>query len=117
MNWKDTIRKTNYSDPKVMDEYVKDGKRRDMNLKEFAKKIEPMMEQILNYHVFDESDYNDETRDKLQTALNQAFNFDRIEVDYVPDDSAYYIDLTGEKSGGEFRTYKFDKNGRFEFVR
>jgi len=110
MNWKNVL-KTD------MSAYEKDGEKRDMTLKEFAKKIEPMMEQILNYHVFDESDYNDETRDKLETALNQAFNFNRIEVDYVPDDSAYYIDLTGEKSEGEFRTYKFDKDGRFEFVK
>ncbi len=59
-------------------------------------------------------------RDKLKTVLNSAFNFNRIHVDYVPEDSAYYIDISEGEEGGEMEgevvTYKFDENGRFERV-
>ena len=102
---------------KEYDEYVEDGKIRGKKLEDFVKKIEPMMEKILNYHVYDKDDYNDKTRDKLRTALNQAFNFNRISVDYVPEDASFYIDISeGEGDGepeGDNVTYRFDENGRF----
>jgi len=108
MTWKDIIKEDEIV-------YAKDGKKRQKTLDEFAKKIEPMIEKILNYHVSDKSDYNDKTRDKLKTTLNSAFNFNRIHVDYVSEDSAYYIDISeGEEQEGEAVTYKFDENGRFE---
>tara|TARA_R100000329_G_scaffold142884_1_gene126584 strand:+ start:367 stop:693 length:327 start_codon:yes stop_codon:yes gene_type:complete len=93
---------------------------RQKALDEFAKKIERTIEKILNYHVSDESDYNNETRDKLKTVLNSAFNFNRIHVDYIPEDG-YYIDISeGEEGGemeGDYITYKFDRDGRFERIK
>tara|TARA_R100000742_G_C4244158_1_gene63317 strand:- start:46 stop:465 length:420 start_codon:yes stop_codon:yes gene_type:complete len=103
-----------------MDAYEEHGRERQKTTDEFAKEIEPMIEKILNYYVSDESDYNDETRDKLRTALNSAFNFNRIHVDYVPEDLAFYIDISeGEEGGvmeGEVVEYKFDKDGNFKRI-
>ena len=106
-----------------MNAYAEHGRERQKTTDKFAKEIEPMIEKILNYHVSDESDYNDETRDKLKTVLNSAFNFNRIHVDYVPEDSAFYIDLSegetedGTRIVGADVDYKFDKDGRFTRIR
>jgi hypothetical protein len=63
------------------------------------------IERILNYEIYDESHYSREDAKGLEGALNESFGF-KIEVEYVPDDSAYYISFKG-------KTYKFDKDGRF----
>jgi len=107
---------------KLLDAMEEHGRERQKTTDEFAKEIEPMIEKILNYHVSDASDYNDETRDRLKTALNSAFNFNRIHVDYVPEDSAFYIDLSegetedGVRIVGADAEYKFDKDGNFKRI-
>ncbi len=63
-------------------------------IKQDDKKVEDEIERILNYHIFGKDDYNYKTEKELESILNESFDF-KIAVDYVPDDSAYYIDFKG----------------------
>ena len=74
-------------------------------IKQDDKRVEDEIERILNSEIYDESHYSHESAKGLEGVLNELFGF-KIEVEYVPDDSAYYIDFKG-------KTYKFDKDGRF----
>jgi len=82
-----------------------------------AKEDKDEIERILNYHVSGEDDYSREKAKELESILNQSFD-DKIEVEYVPDDSAYYIDVYDgsrmRNRKGQGKTYRFDKDGKFK---
>ena len=86
---------------------------------------EKELELTINREIYDSTDYTFEKGSRLESLLQRQFNNDDIEVEYVDEDSAFYIKVLGKlrshmPQASRMRrtttTYKFDINGNFSRV-
>ena len=61
-----------------------------------------VIDNVLNYHIFDRSNYNDKMAKYIEKKLKEFIR--NAEVEYVEDDVSFYITVGND-------TYRFDEKG------